>query len=291
MPREKKKKKGTLKLWHPPAITSMLKDGIVSSVSWPGGIPPQTRDNLAFMLAQILSPVRSELELHQRALDTLNRAVGADALRAGEQAIKKDEEQEEKEEEAVVPAVPAVHEEAEEPAAPRLDRTSVASLPADVRSAAATDTMSARSWEGGWASDVGAKQQGIDIVALDKIVFAAVSRVERSATLMMEKVGNALEGAREPGHASSRAQRAVSREPGHASSSMDPDQLRKQVQRAQSVARSKSPKPPHNIRVILDSTKQCVNMAWPEVEAHLQSKRVVQDGNGNLVYLDNAPFG
>ena len=310
----KKKKRGTLVLAHPPGATTMLRDGIVSSVFWPSGMPPGTRVNLAYIIAQILGPLRAELVLHAQMLDKL-APLAPRAQSAGEEAVEEEEEEEAAAVVPVVPAVPDVSAVPEEPAAPavhKLDQVSVAMLPAEVPSATATDTMSVRSSEwlaGDWAAKRGIDDVALDTARLDKIVEDAVSRVERSATSMIEKVGKVLEGqtlsrairasssndgfgepcgVQYPGEPAMR--RPVSRGAGHASSSKEHTQLR-MVQHAQKVAaRSRSHSPSPNIPVLLQSTGRVVHMAWPEMEAHLNSNRMRKDPNGNFVYFDNMPL-
>ena len=149
--------------------------------------------------------------------------------------------------------------------------------------------MSVRSSEwlaNDWAARRGMDDLALDTARLDRIVEDAVSRVERSATSMMEKVGKVLET-----QSWTRGQRPLSRDSAAAAlgSANREDELLRRVQRAQSVARSKSPKPPSNIKVILYTTGQCVQMAWPEVEAHLKSNRMGKDENGNLIFYDHLP--
>ena len=76
--KSRSKNRPALRMAHAPDI--VVRQGIIDSVTWPDGMPDSTRHSLAYILAQLLAPIRETLmKMHEAA------AIPSAALAADEQ--------------------------------------------------------------------------------------------------------------------------------------------------------------------------------------------------------------
>ena len=76
--KSRSKNRPALRMAHAPDI--VVRQGIIDSVTWPNGMPDSTRHSLAYILAQLLAPIRETLmKMHEAA------AIPSAALAADEQ--------------------------------------------------------------------------------------------------------------------------------------------------------------------------------------------------------------